>query len=240
MAREVQVADSGAGVDVVFYGDSITETWRGTDMGRGCRRCAGVPAVFQKYFGKYSTAVLAVGGDQASHLLWRLQHGDTFVRHSPAAAVVMIGTNDLGAAACLGGQPAITRAANGTAMRVEAVLGHLRRANPRTQLLVLGILPRGWTDAAHVYAWPSMYAPGVATLNAALAAWAARDTAAAFLDCGAALLPSGRIEPGLMPDALHPNAEGMELFAKCIAPALDERFAASTGDARGGLWKLGG
>ncbi len=54
------------GVDVVFYGDSITETWRGTDMGRGCRRCAGVPAVFQHYFGKYSTSVLAVGGARLS------------------------------------------------------------------------------------------------------------------------------------------------------------------------------
>ena len=50
------------GVDVVFYGDSITETWRGTDMGRECRRCAGVPTVFKEYFGKYATAVLAVGG----------------------------------------------------------------------------------------------------------------------------------------------------------------------------------
>ena len=54
------------GVDVVFYGDSITETWRGTDMGRGCRRCAGVPAVFQHYFGKYSTSVFAVGGARLS------------------------------------------------------------------------------------------------------------------------------------------------------------------------------
>ena len=59
-------------------------------------------------------------GDQASHLLWRLRRGDTFTRHPPAVAVVMIGTNDLGAAACLGGQAAITRAANGTAARCGA------------------------------------------------------------------------------------------------------------------------
>ena len=32
-------------------------------MGRPCSRCAGVPAIFQKYFGsKYDTEVLAVGG----------------------------------------------------------------------------------------------------------------------------------------------------------------------------------
>lgn len=49
-----------------------------------------------------------------------------------------------------------------------------------------------------------------------------------------------QIEPELMPDALHPSAEGMELFAKCIAPVLDKRVAASSGDGIGGLWKLGG
>jgi len=85
------------------------------------------------------------------------------------------------------------REARTRARSVEAALGHLRRANPRTQLLVLGVLPRGWTDAAHVYAWPSMYAPGIAALNAELAAWAARDADAVFLDCGAALLPGGKV-----------------------------------------------
>ena len=51
------------GVELLFYGDSITETWRGSDMGRQCSRCAGVPDVFFKYFGsKYESEVLAVGG----------------------------------------------------------------------------------------------------------------------------------------------------------------------------------
>jgi lysophospholipase L1-like esterase len=49
-----------------------------------------------------------------------------------------------------------------------------------------------------------------------------------------------QIEPRLMPDALHPNAEGMELFARCMAPAVDELFAAASGGGRRGLWKLGG
>ena len=49
-----------------------------------------------------------------------------------------------------------------------------------------------------------------------------------------------QIDPKLMPDALHPNAEGMELFAKCMAPAVDELYAAAPSGKRGGLWKLGG
>lgn len=56
------------GFELVFYGDSITETWRGTDMGRPCSRCTGVPAIFQKYFGsKYDSEVLAVGGTASTH-----------------------------------------------------------------------------------------------------------------------------------------------------------------------------
>ena len=52
-------------------------------------------------------------GDQAAHLQWRLEHGQLYRRRAPKVLVVMIGTNDLGAAACLGGAPAIKRAAGG-------------------------------------------------------------------------------------------------------------------------------
>ena len=38
-------------------------------------------------------------GDQTGHLLWRLQNGETpDSEHQPAAAVILIGTNDLGVA----------------------------------------------------------------------------------------------------------------------------------------------
>lgn len=51
-------------LDIVFYGDSIAETWRGTDMGRNCRRCDGGPDTFQKFFGsRYKANVFAVGGN---------------------------------------------------------------------------------------------------------------------------------------------------------------------------------
>ncbi len=49
--------------------------------------------------------------------MWRLQHGQLYMKHQPQLLVVMIGTNDLGAAACLGGEPAIANAAGGAADR---------------------------------------------------------------------------------------------------------------------------
>jgi hypothetical protein len=56
-------------VDIVFYGDSIFETWRGTDMGRLCDRCNGAPEVFHKFFSsRYNSLILAVGGEIPSCL----------------------------------------------------------------------------------------------------------------------------------------------------------------------------
>ena len=43
-----------------------------------------------------------------------------------------------------------------------------------------------------------------------------------YLDCGAPfVLPGGGLDGGILPDALHPNADGMDLVAKCLQPHLD-------------------
>ncbi len=47
-----------------------------------------------------------------------MQHGEIFQKHQPHLAIVMLGTNDLGAASCLGsGEAPILQAAAGTADR---------------------------------------------------------------------------------------------------------------------------
>ncbi len=57
-------------------------------------------------------------GDQVDHLMYRLQHRELLKRHPPKVSVLLIGTNDLGAASCFpGGGAPITRAANATAQR---------------------------------------------------------------------------------------------------------------------------
>lgn len=90
------------GFTVIFYGDSITESWRGTSAGGACDRCSGVPQIFQKFFtSKYPAAALAISGDQTAHLAWRLQNGELPQKIHPKVAVIMISTNDLGHAAYL-------------------------------------------------------------------------------------------------------------------------------------------
>lgn len=57
-------------------------------------------------------------GDQVDHLMYRLQRRELLKRHPPKVSVLLIGTNDLGAASCFpGGAAPIVRAANPTAQR---------------------------------------------------------------------------------------------------------------------------
>lgn len=84
------------GYDVLFYGDSIFETLRGTDKCRPCDKmrtrssCAGVPAIFQRFFGRYRPGVMALAMDQTANLLWRLQNGAIPKKHQVCCRAVMI------------------------------------------------------------------------------------------------------------------------------------------------------
>jgi hypothetical protein len=39
-------------LDVVFYGDSIVESWRGTELGVAVERAKGVPDMWGRHFGE--------------------------------------------------------------------------------------------------------------------------------------------------------------------------------------------
>ena len=103
--------------DVVLLGDSLFAGWN-TDL----------PSAFP------STAIydFAVGGDRVPNVLWRL--GQTDLSHlRPAAAALLIGTNDLAA-----GTPACAVAAG-----IETIVETLRALWPETQVFVLTVPPRG-------------------------------------------------------------------------------------------------
>ena len=54
---------------LILLGDSITESWIGTDMGTQKDRAKGVPAVLTDFFQQdYDPLVLAIGGDQTQHV----------------------------------------------------------------------------------------------------------------------------------------------------------------------------
>ena len=78
-------------VDVVFLGDSITQSWGG----RG--RNVGAPAqpIWDEHFRDRNAANFGIAGDRTQHVLWRIGHGN-FEHIDPRTIVLMIGTNNLG------------------------------------------------------------------------------------------------------------------------------------------------
>ena len=117
------------GGGLALLGDSITESWRGTEFGRRVPRAHGVPRVLRETLGTRwpEPLVLGIAGDQTQHLLWRLQHGEAAASWTQAPemlTVLLIGTNNLGA-----GQR-LAEAAAGVLAAASWLLRHTAGPNP--------------------------------------------------------------------------------------------------------------
>lgn len=111
-------AEAGA-PDVAFFGDSITA---GLSLNPS----------FRSAFGGRSEN-FGIGGDRTENLLYRLQHGEAdFNGRKPRTAVVAIGTNDIGSAS-------ESRIVAGILANAKEAMAQM----PGTEIVVLGILPRG-------------------------------------------------------------------------------------------------
>lgn len=194
LARKERLIQTG-GTDLIFIGDSITDGWRGDPQRE----------IFEDYFGRYRPYNIGIGGDETQHLLWRIQHGELDGLF-PKLVVRMIGTNNLANSNRM--NPAET--ADGVAAVVDAIRAKL----PAAKVLLLAIFPRSNRSD------DPMRRSVVAT-NAFLARLADgkrvvyRDIGAKFLDADGAL--SGEI----MPDYLHPNAKGYQIWADAIKADVD-------------------
>jgi len=192
----VEIAKKG-GVDLLFLGDSITDGWRG-----------GGKAVWEKNFAPLKAANFGIGGDRTEHVLWRLQHGE-LDGIKPKLAVLMIGTNNLGA-----------NKDEEIAAGVKAIVEELHKQTPETKLLLLGIFPRGMKadDPAR---------DRIKHINTIISKLDDGRTVK-YLDIGDKFLEAnGTLPKSIMPDALHPNAKGYEIWAEAIAPTVKEMLSGS-------------
>ena len=225
---------------LLFWGDSIFESFRGTSYGRSAARAAANPAVFNRHFAAETTAIQAISGDQTQHTLWRMaQQRRSGTARLPLAAVgvVLIGTNNLGAgmsvADAAAGIVAVARAAR-----------HFHHA-----VVLCTLLPRGTTTngtaAKATFAAKATQAKVKATNDVVRAAVRAEERGAAraiiLSECGGlfddsrgrragALANEAQWTPRatLMPDLLHPNAAGSEAWLACLERDV-ERVLASVG-----------
>ncbi len=187
--------------DIEFIGDSITQGWEGNGKN-----------VWQQLGSKYKIINMGVGGDRTEHVLWRFDQGQ-LDGIKAKVAVVMIGTNNSNKNKDGKEQYTDTEILEG----VTAIVNEIRRRQPDTKVLLLGIFPRGKTFNAQ--------RGRLLEINQALARL--DDGQHIFyLDFGSQFIENnGDISPGMMNDALHPGEAGYKIWANAMEPKLKELLA---------------
>ena len=193
-------------VGLLLVGDSITHGWDHH------------PELRDKFFGEFKPINLGFSGDRTSHVLWRLEHLP-LDKISPKAAMIMIGTNNIGHRD--GSTP--KEAAQG----IVAIVGELKRQYPKLQIIVLKVFPRDEKPDGE-------YRKKVNEINAvlpemletallALPRSASRDVR--IVDINAGFLDAdGTLPKRIMDDFLHPGKEGYEYWGEKIVPIIKEFF----------------
>lgn len=181
---------------LVFIGDSITQMFGGEPHDRPQPG----KEVWEKYYGKRNVANLGFGYDYTENVLWRIEQGEL---DGAAAKVVvlLIGTNNTG-----------KNSAPDIAGAIRAICDLIRKKQPQTKILLLGILPRS--------AKPDASRAKIAEINQLIAKYDGHN-GVTYLDVGGKFIGAdGTISRELMYDFLHPTARGYENLAESIEPTL--------------------
>jgi lysophospholipase L1-like esterase len=194
----VEQAKKG-GIDLYFEGDSITDFWTKTFN----KRPVNGQAIWDHEFAGWHPGNFGISGDRTEHVLWRLDNGE-LDGVTPKAIVMMIGTNNVK-----------QNTPEETAAGVTAIVNKLKEKEPQAKILLLAIFPRGakaddplrqTNDKVNAILAKEDFGPQVKYL----------DIGEKFLDA------DGTLSKTIMPDLLHPNGRGYQIWADAIVPVLTE------------------
>ncbi len=180
-------------IGVLFLGDSITAGWEKA------------PDVWAKYYEPLHAANFGIGGDRTQHVLWRIENGE-LEGISPKVVVLMIGTNNSN-----------SDPAGRIAMAIERIVQEIRGKLPKTRILLLGVFPRSReTDK------PDQM-DTIRRVNETISRLDDGGKTVKYLDIGDKFLgPDGKVPRDIMPDALHPNEKGYQIWAEAMQATLEE------------------
>jgi beta-glucosidase len=188
------IKDKGGKIDLLFIGDSITQGWEKEGA-----------AVWEKHYAQRNAFAIGFGGDRTENVLWRFQHG-ALENMSPKLVVMMIGTNNTGHRH---ENPATTAAG------IKNLLNELQQRLPNAKVLLLAVFPR---DAK-----PDGQLRQINNGVNALIKNYADNKKIFFADINSVFLTKEGVLPEeIMPDLLHPNEKGYELWAKALEPHLQK------------------
>lgn len=182
----------------VFMGDSITHGWEGSGK-----------KVYDKYFGDKKVLNVATSGDRTEHTIWVIDNVN-WKKINAKVAMLMIGTNNTGH------RPVDKETPEDTVEGIKVILEKMEKASPETKILMLAIFPRGATDTDHLRVRNDK-------VNAMIAKFA-DNKRVFFLDINKKLLAEDgkTLSREIMPDLLHPNEKGYEIWAEAVKDKLEE------------------
>lgn len=181
------------GFDVLFIGDSITQGWEGPGKTEWAQKIA-----------PFKAANFGISGDCTGQVLWRFEHGNLEGALNPKVIILMIGTNNAGVQKSKPEE---------TAAGIGAICGKLHERFPAARLLLFAIFPRGAEPTAPLRQTNDVVNKIIAKYDGY---WNIK-----FLDINTKLLAAdGKLSKQVMPDLLHPNAQGYAIWADALVPEI--------------------
>lgn len=180
--------------ELILIGNSIFHTLDSEDR----------QAVWEKHLNGYKTINMGISADRTENVIWRLQNG-TLEHINPKVAVILIGTNNTDGNHFLEISTA-PELANG----IKKICTILQKKLPNTKILLMGILPYGSA--------PNHRNNIIKATNAIISTYPEKQPNVHYIDISNVYYnQEGMVNQALMPDYLHPNAEGHMLMFDALA-----------------------
>ena len=160
-------------------------------------------AVWEANFAPLGALDFGVSGDQTQHVLWRMSVYP-IQRFHPKVAVILIGTNNL------------HNTPEEIAAGVKAIIARTQQLYPGIHIILNSIMPNRRANELMM------------ATDAILRTFADGDRVI-YLDLVPLMPPVGDTWKGLGPGALHPTADGYQLWADALLP-LVHRFVPALSD----------
>ena len=189
-----QIKAGNGDFSFVLLGDSITDGW--TNKAKET----------YAQFAPWKPLDLGVSGETTEELLWRIMNGE-LDGYKAKVVMIMIGTNNLGHYG--------DERPEWVAAGIKKIIETVRAKQPQAKILLLAIFPRSATTQDAIR-------QKVDATNKLLPALA-DDKNVFFLDIGSKFTDAqGNLPKTLMPDLLHPNADGYRVWINAVKPKLEE------------------
>ena len=225
--RQLETIEASSGqFDLVFIGDSITHNWEGWPEEQW-QEIIARPGVLKKLPAgnrpgwdslealkrEFSVLNLGIGGDTTGEVIWRMRYGGQLKGYEAKCICLMIGTNN---------REEDPRA---VADGIKTILREIRVQQPKAVVLLLPIFPRG---------------EGVAdprrirneAVNGIIREFADGKNVVWVDFIGRFVRPDGVIPRSIMPDLLHPSAEGYAIWAEEILPHVRQVCKSKTANKK--------